>query len=347
MELPINPFEASDEESDTKDEVASSIFDNEYKQSISNVFNFKDWIDKWQLGDIAQCFIDYNMTELDTLNMNNPNYGKLSDDKRIIALLPSKPNLFSNITNGLLSLNDLRNNEKKIDKLQNCINITVLPENVNKDLITIYNYIQILQERKHRLQTVLLQQLKNKKQKNNVLFHQYREENKKKLNKIRDDIDTQFQNIDDKILQNQIKLQDTIQSEIDKIESIGIKYQTESHKMDELLSHTLEITKSAKHKMDVAMNECEDILNKYKTVDDDDDDDNKERETEVLIVGNKAESEYENSVAILTINVKLMRSSVEEDLKLPQIVYLCDLNGKIHERLLQNINDSLQLVIPS
>ena len=91
--------------------MACQLEESKTKGAGSNsddIFDFDQWIIDNNLNAIKACFIDHNMDTLDALKMNNPSYGNLASDSRIMEALKSNPNIFANLTQAMLSLNALR-----------------------------------------------------------------------------------------------------------------------------------------------------------------------------------------------------------------------------------------------
>ena len=105
-----NPFDVSDDEGSSDGNI-TKIFETDNKNDGEDIFDFDSWIIDNNLNDIKQCFIDYSMINLETLKLTNPNFAKLTGDKRVLE----KPLLFQHIVNGIQSLELIRNKQNKND----------------------------------------------------------------------------------------------------------------------------------------------------------------------------------------------------------------------------------------
>ena len=104
-------------------------------------FNFDEWIEKYNLLDIKQCFIDYNMMTLNTLNMRHKNYGQLLSDKRVTSRAHLL--IYKHINDAILSLQDIEEKNESKQETQKLITLTV---NEGKAIENIQENIKYLKQ---------------------------------------------------------------------------------------------------------------------------------------------------------------------------------------------------------
>eukprot|EP01083_Nonionella_stella_P209206 758572_1 len=142
-------------------------------------FDFEEFIEQNELTVIKQCFIDHDMTNIDTLNMNNPQFTKLMGDKTIL----SNAHLIQNIVNGIQSLQKSRNPKSIPEKR---LIFTSLKE--TNTFTNIEDYIDNLKTFETELQTTINTNIKNRQQQNDEEITKYTTKNTEKLSTIHTEI---------------------------------------------------------------------------------------------------------------------------------------------------------------
>jgi len=108
---------------------------NQGKNNTS--FNFTEWLTQYKLTEIKQCFIDHSMNKIETLNMENDNFGELIQDQRITMKSHLIPNIIAAIES-LKPIKTLSNGGKHAQSLDNAQKLDMYKQ-INSDKLDTIN----------------------------------------------------------------------------------------------------------------------------------------------------------------------------------------------------------------
>eukprot|EP00484_Ammonia_sp_Unknown_P025813 CAMPEP_0197037872 /NCGR_PEP_ID=MMETSP1384-20130603/14973_1 /TAXON_ID=29189 /ORGANISM="Ammonia sp." /LENGTH=662 /DNA_ID=CAMNT_0042468245 /DNA_START=54 /DNA_END=2042 /DNA_ORIENTATION=- len=329
--LNANPFEGTDDEMSSVDEI-STIFEemhnevqpqpadassskpqqnqsesDDHKQEENgnndplpndNVFDFEKWIVEYKLGDVKQCFIDHNMNDLDSLNLNNSNFAQLTGDARILA----KAYLIKNIVDGIQSLQSFKpqpvlqplqqqqhqksgasvqslKSAKSIsihslsDNAEGAMPVTTRPsrnrlifmtQHENRVFQGIQRYIDKVSKMQNDLKIVTFQEFETKKEKNLKYIENYEKLHLNVLDQLEQKIHAKFEQLHHVIDTQKNALVDVTNEQYQpQVERIMNRHNDEMRAMDRKLKETLTKIDDDKYQFADLMDRCKNVIKKY------------------------------------------------------------------------------------
>eukprot|EP01084_Bolivina_argentea_P069303 126130_1 len=307
-------------------------------------FDFEEFIEQNELTVIKQCFIDHDMTNIDTLNMNNPQFTKLMGDKTIL----SNAHLIQNIVNGIQSLQKSRNPKSIPEKR---LIFTSLKE--TNTFTNIEDYIDNLKTFETELQTTINTNIKNRQQQNDEEITKYTTKNTEKLSTIHTEINKTITKLHNIFTQQEQIWENKINKYRNNVKQIDLSHTQNSKMINNALSSCLSIIDTDIKYFQNAIKQCRDIVHKYEEETDKKTDNDKytfkrsnttHRENEIIKIGTTSADYYNKNITILNDNKNTIVKYNENELKLNmKQIYSLTINDNIYNNICNNINKLIKL----
>eukprot|EP01084_Bolivina_argentea_P168374 292003_1 len=363
----MNPFEGSDNEFSSGDEI-TKIFEVNDK-----VFNFEEWVDKHELTEIKECFVDHDMITLDTLNMNNPNIGKLMGDQRLIL----KAHLMGKIAMAIQQLAPLRAKPQPPNKVDDDDGkegilpntsttaatspppkqrLIFMTDKENKIFRTMHKYIENLENLRNELTIVTAQDFETAKDNNHEQIELYETTHLPQLDQIEQKIHQIFHALHEKVDETKERLERNVDAFAEEIAEIKTLHTQSTDVIDGKYKHCMSIIDKDKTRFNQSIVRCKDIVKKYDDEKAEDDMQNKafsfknlnqKREEEIVAIGDEIKNKFDQTMVLLRDEQKAMDEYINTELNLPtDEIYHVSVNTKVRQeivdgvKLLLRINDT-------
>eukprot|EP01083_Nonionella_stella_P065360 171193_1 len=272
----------------------------------NGLFDFERWVCKYSLTAIKDCFVENDMTTLNTLNMDNDNFSKLMQDQRVLG----KAHLIPNIIKGIRSL-------KEKQKEHEAHQLVFMTESEHAVFSKTQDYIDELCTIETELNSKIKIAFESKKQVNAEILRQYKQNNLATLDQMSDDIDHHFAKMYEalKRKQNAIKIQ--INECKTKVNDTETKYDQMIDSLDQRLQDVFSL-------IDDGTKYYNDSITQYKTVCKQHHDaknkfnvksNNNERETAICNIGKNVAKTHDLNRKKPSQNMDIIRKFINAELR--------------------------------
>ena len=311
---------------------------------ISHPFDLEEWIMKYQLIPIKQCFIEYDMNTLETLTMSNKNFSKLMSDQRVLM----KSRLIPNIINGIQSLEEIKNEQKaKLESVQrHLVFMTSKEEDV---FIKFQGYIEELKEFKQQIEENIYNRFEHKKLKNKNIITKYQQQNAQKLDEMANKIDKIFDNLRELLDQRQWALHKQIEGYKGELSLINIEQDLEIKSLDDEYKNVVNTIEEDEKYYAQCVETCKSIIREHDDTHKHDQFDfkskNEDRERDLVKKGDQTTKYHDERVLIINSAQNSINTFIKKQLEIedPNNNNFCQL--KINDKAYHTICSNLQNII--
>eukprot|EP01084_Bolivina_argentea_P279368 477595_1 len=314
---------------------------NTQNEENSYTFIFDDWIKKNKFEDIKQVFTDYNITTIDTLDINNnANFLKMLSDSRIML----KPQLVITIIGAVQSLEPLKRKIKSQSNESTSKKLVFLTKNENNVFTQISEYINNMDKLHNECKNITTN-FENKKAEN---IQQIKDQNKTLIERL--------ECIDNEIKLSFNKLHNLLNNKENKLHEEINQYKTQINnfinKNNKIINNINEQFKQ--YKIDIKTNKnyytqqianCKTIVNKLT----DNNNDisafkakNHKRELQIVELGNKIAEYYEKQIVEMNKNkneiIKFMQHKVISENDIQKYTYQININDETYNDIVDDID---------